>query len=210
MASTELVMGRCLPVWRYHSSGHSLSPSVSPLRRCLPSSSSRVCHHTSRAQFSSHVLVLTSSSISPWIPSGGRWMGQSPLVMWSAVCSAPQSQQSLVESPQRSIFAPNLPTPVRSPLSSCVAVSLTRALSVAACFPTSALSSCEAYHSSGNSLSPSVSPPRRCLPVRRITHQGTLCRRLFPRLGLVFLCSGITHQGTLCRRLFPHLVLAFL
>ena len=29
-------------------------------------------------------------------------MGQSPLVMWSAVCSAPQSQQSLVESPQRS------------------------------------------------------------------------------------------------------------
>ena len=55
------------------------------------SSSSRVCHHTSRAQFSSHVLVLTSSSISPWIPSGGRWMGQSPLVMWSAVCSAPQS-----------------------------------------------------------------------------------------------------------------------
>ena len=77
-------------------------------------SSSRVCHHTSRAQFSSHVLVLTSSSISPWIPSGGRWMGQSPLVMWSAVCSAPQSQQSLVESPQRSIFAPNLPTPVRS------------------------------------------------------------------------------------------------
>ena len=78
------------------------------------SSSSRVCHHTSRAQFSSHVLVLTSSSISPWIPSGGRWMGQSPLVMWSAVCSAPQSQQSLVESPQRSIFAPNLPTPVRS------------------------------------------------------------------------------------------------
>ena len=77
-------------------------------------SSSRVCHHTSRAQFSSHVLVLTSSSISPWIPSGGRWMGQSPLVMWSAVCSAPQSQQALVESPQRSIFAPNLPTPVRS------------------------------------------------------------------------------------------------
>ena len=76
-----------------------------------PPSSSRVCHHTSRAQFSSHVLVLTSS---PWIPSGGRWMGQSPLVMWSAVCSAPQSQQSLVESPQRSIFAPNLPTPVRS------------------------------------------------------------------------------------------------
>ena len=41
-------------------------------------------------------------------------MGQSPLVMLSAVCSAPQSQQSLVGSPQRSIFAPNLPTPVRS------------------------------------------------------------------------------------------------
>ena len=78
-----------------------------------PFPSSRVCHHTSRAQFSSHVLVLTSSSISPWIPSGWRWMGQSPLVIWSAVCSAPQSQQSLVESPQRSIFAPNLPTPVR-------------------------------------------------------------------------------------------------
>ena len=41
-------------------------------------------------------------------------MGQRPLVMWSAVCSAPQSQQSLVDSPQRSMFAPNLPTPVRS------------------------------------------------------------------------------------------------
>ena len=41
-------------------------------------------------------------------------MGQSPLVMCSAVCSAPQSQQSLVDSPHRSMFAPNLPTPVRS------------------------------------------------------------------------------------------------
>ena len=41
-------------------------------------------------------------------------MGQRPLVMCSAVCSAPQSQQSLVDSPQRSMFAPNLPTPVRS------------------------------------------------------------------------------------------------
>ena len=41
-------------------------------------------------------------------------MGQRPLVMWSAVCSAPQSQQSLVDSPQRSMFAPNLPSPVRS------------------------------------------------------------------------------------------------
>ena len=40
-------------------------------------------------------------------------MGQRPLVMWSVVCSAPQSQQSLVDSPQRSMFAPNLPTPVR-------------------------------------------------------------------------------------------------
>ena len=30
----------------------------------------------------------------------------------SAVCSAPHSQQSLVDSPQRSMFAPNLPTPV--------------------------------------------------------------------------------------------------
>ena len=58
--------------------------------------------------------ILKSSSISPCIPSGGRWMGQRPLVMWSAVCSAPQSQQSPVDSPQRSIFAPNLPTPVRS------------------------------------------------------------------------------------------------
>ena len=35
-------------------------------------------------------------------------MGQRPLVMCSAVCSAPQSQQSLVDSPQRSMFAPNL------------------------------------------------------------------------------------------------------
>ena len=41
-------------------------------------------------------------------------MGQRPLVMCSAVCSAPQSQQSLVDSPQRSMFAPNLPTPVHS------------------------------------------------------------------------------------------------
>ena len=41
-------------------------------------------------------------------------MGQGPLVMWSAVCSAPQSQQSPVDSPQRSMFALNLPTPVRS------------------------------------------------------------------------------------------------
>ena len=28
--------------------------------------------HTSRAQLSSHVRVITSSSMSPWIPSGGR------------------------------------------------------------------------------------------------------------------------------------------
>ena len=41
-------------------------------------------------------------------------MGQRPLVMWSAVCSAPQSQLSFVDDPQRSMFAPNLPTPVRS------------------------------------------------------------------------------------------------
>ena len=41
-------------------------------------------------------------------------MGQRPLVMCSAVCSAPHSQQSLVDSPQRSMFAPNLPTPVRN------------------------------------------------------------------------------------------------
>ena len=38
----------------------------------------------------------------------------SSLVMWSAICSAPQSQQSLVESPQRRICASNLLTPVRS------------------------------------------------------------------------------------------------
>ena len=49
--------------------------------------------HTSRAQFSSHVRVITSSSMSPWIASGGQEMGQCPLVMCSAVCSAPQSQQ---------------------------------------------------------------------------------------------------------------------
>ena len=41
-------------------------------------------------------------------------MAQRPLVMIYAVCSALQSQQSLVENPQRSVFAPNLPTPVRS------------------------------------------------------------------------------------------------
>ena len=41
-------------------------------------------------------------------------MGQRPLVMWSAVCSGLQSQLSLVDSPYRSMFAPNLPTPVRS------------------------------------------------------------------------------------------------
>ena len=69
--------------------------------------------HTARAQFSSHVRVISSSSMSPCIPSGGQ-MEQRPLVMCSAVWSAPQSQQSLVDSPQRSMFAPNLPTPVRS------------------------------------------------------------------------------------------------
>ena len=41
-------------------------------------------------------------------------MGQRPLVMCPAVYSAPHSQQSLVDSPQRSMFAPNLPTPVRN------------------------------------------------------------------------------------------------
>ena len=39
-------------------------------------------------------------------------MGQRPLVMCSAVCSAPQSQQSLVDSPKHSMFAPNILTPV--------------------------------------------------------------------------------------------------
>ena len=41
-------------------------------------------------------------------------MGQRPLVMWSAVCSAPQSQLLFVENPQRSMFATHLPTPVSS------------------------------------------------------------------------------------------------
>ena len=41
-------------------------------------------------------------------------MRKRPLVMWSAVCLAPQSQLSLVDNPQRSTFAPNLPTPVHS------------------------------------------------------------------------------------------------
>ena len=41
-------------------------------------------------------------------------MGQRPLVTWSAVGSASQSQLSLVDSAWRSIFAPNLPTPIRS------------------------------------------------------------------------------------------------
>ena len=36
------------------------------------------------------------------------------MVMWPAVCSAPQSQLSFVDNPQRSMFAQNLPTPVRS------------------------------------------------------------------------------------------------
>ena len=41
-------------------------------------------------------------------------MGQRPLVMWSAVCSAPHSQLLFVDNPQRSMLAPNVPTPVRS------------------------------------------------------------------------------------------------
>ena len=41
-------------------------------------------------------------------------MGQRPLVMWSAVCSAPHSQLSFADNPQRNMLAPNLPTPVRS------------------------------------------------------------------------------------------------
>ena len=60
----------------------------------------RVCHHT----------LLTHPVLEPCSRLN---MEQHPLVMWSAVCSAPQSQLSLVDSPQRSIFAPNLPTPVR-------------------------------------------------------------------------------------------------
>ena len=45
--------------------------------------------HTSRPLFSSYSHVLTSRSIMPRIPSGK--IGQRPLVMWSAVCSALQS-----------------------------------------------------------------------------------------------------------------------
>ena len=36
------------------------------------------------------------------------------LSMWSAVCSTPQTQLSLLDNSQRSMFAPNLPNPVRS------------------------------------------------------------------------------------------------
>ena len=39
-------------------------------------------------------------------------MGQHPLVMLSAICSAPQSQLSLLDSPQRSTFVPKPPTHV--------------------------------------------------------------------------------------------------
>ena len=70
--------------------------------------------HMSRALFSSHARVSSSRTMRPLIPSGGRQMGQRPLVMWSAVCSAPHSQLSFVDNPQRSMLAPNLPTPVRS------------------------------------------------------------------------------------------------
>ncbi len=41
-------------------------------------------------------------------------MGQHPLVMWSAVSLAPQTQLSFVDNPHCSMFAPNLPTSVRS------------------------------------------------------------------------------------------------
>ena len=44
-------------------------------------------------------------------------MGQRPIVMWSAVCSAPLSQLSLVDSPQRNIFGTNLQRPRHSQLS---------------------------------------------------------------------------------------------
>ena len=73
---------------------------------------SRMSSHTTHMSRALPIGVLTSSSIIPWIPSGGQWMEQLPLVTWSDVCSPPHSQQSLVDRRQRIIFAPNLPTPV--------------------------------------------------------------------------------------------------
>ena len=70
--------------------------------------------HMSRALFSSHARVSSSRTMRPLIPLGGWYMGKHPLAMWSAVCSAPQSQLSFMDNPQRSMFATNLPTPVRS------------------------------------------------------------------------------------------------
>ena len=52
------------------------------------------------------VRLQVSCGAPPWT----HHPGSTP----AAVCSSPQSQQSLVDSPQCSIFAPNLPTPVGS------------------------------------------------------------------------------------------------
>ena len=53
----------------------------------------------------SRLIVQNNEAIDPL-----RWsVGQRPLLMWSAVCSAPQSQLSFVDNPQRSMLGPNLP-----------------------------------------------------------------------------------------------------
>ena len=70
----------------------------------LPATASNVCTTDARLGGVGPVHLKQKS----WLR---RWH---PLVMWSAVCSALQSQQSLADSTKSSIFAPNLPTPVHS------------------------------------------------------------------------------------------------
>ena len=76
---------------------------------------SHICHHSpliylkhcSRAMLMSY----RPDQLGHLSASDERYMRQRPLVMWSAVCSAPKSQ---LDSPQHSMFAQNLPTPIRS------------------------------------------------------------------------------------------------
>ena len=59
----------------------------------------------------SRLIVKNNEAIDPfrWSVDGAASTGDVV-----SVCSAPQSQLSFVENPQRSMFAANLPTPVRS------------------------------------------------------------------------------------------------
>ena len=80
-------------------------------------SSSSMCHHT-RLIRSEHCFLAISASYfllnQSMDPLRRAVEGTSSTI--DVVCRllAPQSQQSLVESPLRSIFAPNLLTPLRS------------------------------------------------------------------------------------------------